>query len=83
MNYEVHFLYNARGRAAVEHVVRCSLPDGIGPDFLLSAGFWIDDTELLKDICADAVWAGMTGARRMWVPPGRITSVLPMSESGK
>jgi hypothetical protein len=76
MRYEVYFLYNGRGKMALEWVLRCELPEGIGPE-LLSHGFWIDDTGI-KPGLDDVSWASTLEARRMWVPPGRITSVLPV-----
>ncbi len=80
MKYEVWFLYNGRGRQAIEHVVRCPLPEGIVPEDLLR-GFWIDDAGVANLGSATYGWGSATyGGRTMWVPPGRITSVLPLSE---
>lgn len=71
--YEVWFLYNARGRASWDHCMRCVLPEGLGPEDL-ARGFWIDDHG--ETMPAEVTYGGSS----MWVPPGRITSVLRYQE---
>lgn len=69
--YTVYFLYNARGAAAVDHILNCDLPEGRGPRDILH-GFWIDDANWR----AWKVKYVTDGSGNMWVPPSRVTSVV-------
>ncbi len=49
MTYIVYFQWNSRGRAAVETIFHCVVPEGWTPSHLLLNGFWIkDDSEELN-----------------------------------
>ena len=86
MRYKVWFLWNNRGKAAIETVYHCELPEPYGPQHLLS-GFWIDDTDTKYDLkhWGEVKFVSNYMAEEtqgtMWVPPGRITSVLREIES--
>jgi hypothetical protein len=71
--YTAFFLYNNRGTSTIENVVACAIPDGLGIDDI-RRGFWITDEDLLLLHQWEVKFAVSGGT--MWVPPGRITSVV-------
>jgi hypothetical protein len=77
--YVAYFLYNGRGKVATEHVVKCELPEGVD-ERKVKDGFWIDDN--VPDIWDGVKYIGEAALLgTMWVPPGRITSVLSVPSS--
>lgn len=70
--YAVYFLWNNRGMSSVTCVFRCELPDGVGVQ-AIREGFWVDDKEGLETYSAKYV---TDDSGTMWVPPGRVTSVV-------
>lgn len=76
--YVVYFLYNHRGMAACDWIASCELPAGLGVQDIRE-GFWIDDTGIQPGY-SSVKYITMGG--NMWVPPGRITSIVRAEGEG-
>jgi hypothetical protein len=83
MSLVVYFRWDCRGKSSLKSVRCCVLPERVKPASLLN-GFWVCHAN--ERIWEVIQFAGLeidgehVGNDHMWVPPGRITSVINEGE---
>jgi hypothetical protein len=77
--YTVFFFWNHQGASVIDWVLSCELPAGVGPH-TVSRGFWVDDSDYQS---GKSTYLPNGSDGKFWVPPGRITGLIPSEETRK